>query len=106
MIFQDCRISILTQLSYLMRETLFIIVNFERVAVLGREMMAMVYPRQNGKLLVISDSEVTQNVPLILMPVEAGPIMGALYGIGFTYLVILPMNMSSSEQLLMVVLQV
>ena len=73
-------ISILIQLSYQTKSILSIIVNLERVVVIGQE---------------ISDLEDTPKDLLILMLEVAGPTMVALLGTGFIFLGIPRTNMSS-----------
>ena len=79
-------ISILIQLSYQTKSILFIIVNSERVVVLGQEMMEMVYLKPNGNRQEISVLEDTPKDLLILMLEVAGPTMVALLGTGFIFL--------------------
>ena len=86
MIFLGFLISILIQLSYQTKSILFIIVNSERVVVLGQEMMEMVYLKPNGNRQEISVLEDTPKVLLILMLEVAGPSMVELLGTGFIFL--------------------
>ena len=95
MIFLGFLISILIQLSYQTKSILFIIVNSERVVVLGQEMMEMVYLKPNGNRQEISVLEDTPKDLLILMLEVAGPTMVALLGTGFIFLGTPRTNMSS-----------
>ena len=88
-------ISILIQLSYQTKSILFIIVNSERVVVLGQEMMEMVYLKPNGNRQEISVLEDTPKDLLILMLEVAGPTMVVLLDTGFIFLGIPRTNMSS-----------
>ena len=86
MIFLGFLISILIQLSYQTKSILFIIVNSERVVVLGQEIVEMVYLKPNGNRQEISVLEDTPKDLLILMLEVAGPTMVALLGTGFIFL--------------------